>query len=490
MPAHAPSCRMSSRMPTHQSPPWPYSRTAFSFSFCQGSTVTLAKNLQAGAKGKIEVGAHTKTGLRKQASDKTLSTEGEREMLERSSSTKLPPAQPGFEGLQDALGRRLREMLSLFTEYDQDGSGTIDKPEFRRAVAALGLEYEDEIVDAVFDGYDADGSGEMEYKEFVQYSLRDSLKRSAGRVMTLFRQWDRDGSGSVDKKEFRKAMKELGFDAPTELIDSIFDDMDKDHGGSVDFKELNKVLRQGASVVLSKKLQTGSVGFDKKAEQKHGLRGSSAKQLPVSADGSSPRAETASSKLPPPAPGLEGLQDALGRRLREMLNLFKEYDVDGNGTIDKSEFRRAVAAIGLEYEDEIVDIVFDSYDADGSGEMEYKEFVQYSLRDSLKRSAGRVMTLFRQWDRDGSGSVDKKEFRRAMKELGFDAPTELLDSVFDSMDKDHGGSVDFKELNKVLRQGASVELDSSLQVGAAGRIEVKAEQKHGLRKEASRGKIS
>ena len=192
-------------------------------------------------------------------------------------------------------------------------------------------------------------------------------------------------------------------------------------------------------------------------------------------------------KLPADA---EKLRDALGKKLREMLDLFKKWDVDGSGTIDKSEFRKAVAALGLKYDESSVDAVFDGYDADGSGEMEYKEFVQYSLRDSLKRSAGRVMTLFRQWDRDGSGSVDKKEFRRAMKELGFDAPTELLDSVFDSMDKDHGGSVDFKELNKVLRQGASVELDSSLQVGAAGRIEVKAEQKHGLRKEASRGKIS
>ena len=42
----------------------------------------------------------------------------------------------------------------------------------------------------------------------------------------------------------------------------------------------------------------------------------------------------------------EKLKDALGKRLNEMLDLFKKWDTDGNGSIDKSEFRKAVAALG------------------------------------------------------------------------------------------------------------------------------------------------
>ena len=177
---------------------------------------------------------------------------------------------------------------------------------------------------------------------------------------------------------------------------------------------------------------------------------------------------------------------SLGKRLKEMLDLFTRWDEDGNGLIDKREFRAAVAALGLQYEEAIVDAVFDCYDADGSGSMSYTEFVQYSLRDSLKRSATRVMTLFRQWDNDQSGSVDKKEFREAVRALGFDAPNEAIDSVFDSMDIDHGGSVDFKELNKMLRQGASIHLAKDLQAGAAGKIEVGAKNARGLRNTPTR----
>ena len=453
----------------------------------QGANVTLAKDLQVGAKGKIETESKNAAGLRG-SSAKTLPTT--RAAPASRSPPKSPPSKPvdtsNAEKLKDALGKRLNEMLDLFKKWDTDGNGSIDKSEFRKAVAALGLQSEDAVVDEVFDCYDADGSGEMAYTEFVQYSLRDSLKRSAGRVMTLFKQWDRDGSGTVDKKEFRKAIKELGFDAPKDALDAVFDSMDGDGGGEVDFKELNKVLRQGASITLAKDLQVGAKGkIETESKNAHGLRGSSAKSLPVK-DAAEPSAAAKSppstaSKLPPQTPGVDGLKDALGKRLREMLDLFKKWDVDLNGTIDKAEFRKAVNALGLEYEAGIVDTVFEGYDADGSGEMEYHEFVQYSLRDSLKRSAGRVMTLFRQWDRDGSGTVDRKEFRKAISELGFDAPKDAIDSVFDSMDSDHGGEVDFKELNKVLRQGASVTLAKELQVGAAGKIETEAKTKTGLR---------
>ena len=155
-------------------------------------------------------------------------------------------------------------------------------------------------------------------------------------------------------------------------------------------QELNKVLRQGASITLAKDLQVGAKGkIETESKNAHGLRGSSAKSLPVK-DAAEPAAAAKSppstaSELPPQTPGVDGLKDALGKRLREMLDLFKKWDVDLNGTIDKAEFRKAVNSLGLEYEAGIVDTVFEGYDADGSGEMEYHEFVQYSLRDSLKR---------------------------------------------------------------------------------------------------------
>jgi len=175
------------------------------------------------------------------------------------------------------------------------------------------------------------------------------------------------------------------------------------------------------------------------------------------------------------------LKDSLGGRLTEIADLFKQWDNDGNGMIDRLEFRQAVGALGYEAPTIVIDSVFSDYDADGSGEMEYKEYVRYQLRDSLQRSASRVMDLFRKWDDDHSGTVSKKEFRKAIREIGFDAPKESLDELFDEMDKDTSGAVDFKELNSLLRQGATVTLAKELQVGGAGKIQLSARGKYSLR---------
>ena len=168
-------------------------------------------------------------------------------------------AKVAFEKAQatliDALGQRLTELTDLFKHWDDDGNGTVDKAEFRAVVDALGLQFEDNVIDAVFDSYDADGSGTIEYTEYITYSLRHALARSMARVMDLFRKWDVDQSGAIDKKEFRIALKELGFDAPRETVDALFAQMDKDGGGTIEFSELHAQLRPGALIKLPKALR-------------------------------------------------------------------------------------------------------------------------------------------------------------------------------------------------------------------------------------------
>ena len=322
-----------------------------------------------------------------------------------------PPSKAMQEKLKDALGTRLNEMVDLFKKWDIDGNGLIDKAEFRKAVAALGVQYDDEIVDAVFEGYDADGSGEMEYKEYVRYSLRDALARSAGRVMSLFRQWDTDNSGSVDRKEFRKAITQLGFDAPRDTLDAVFSEMDKDGSGSVDFKELNAQLRVGALIKLKKELQKGAAGKisvqcsgahskdgkiaeggacksgagSRGAKPVHGAKNLSASEKKerdekgLTVGGLSPRSSAAVADVRSrPASLSEHTRNEV-RDLREALDvqraisLFSMMDADGSGLVDRSEFRKAVYALGLNATDAACDALFDIFDRDKSGAISYYE---------------------------------------------------------------------------------------------------------------------
>ena len=57
------------------------------------------------------------------------------------------------------MPRLLPGPLRLLRQWDEDGSGEIDKKEFRRAIQALGFDFFDEVseIDRVFEEFDVDG---------------------------------------------------------------------------------------------------------------------------------------------------------------------------------------------------------------------------------------------------------------------------------------------------------------------------------------------
>eukprot|EP00966_Prymnesium_polylepis_P002109 48343-Prymnesium_polylepis.1 len=73
--------------------------------------------------------------------------------------------------LLDHLSRQSTRVLQLFKKWDTDGSLGVDKPEFRRAVRALGFDVGVEDIDLVFDGLDEDRSGVIDARE-LQSKLR------------------------------------------------------------------------------------------------------------------------------------------------------------------------------------------------------------------------------------------------------------------------------------------------------------------------------
>ena len=60
-----------------------------------------------------------------------------------------------IDRLKRALGQRLTDMTDLFKRADSDGDGVLDRDEFKQAVEAIGLKFDDDIVDSVFDGYES-----------------------------------------------------------------------------------------------------------------------------------------------------------------------------------------------------------------------------------------------------------------------------------------------------------------------------------------------
>jgi len=232
---------------------------------------------------------------------------------------------------------------------------------------------------ARFNSIDENMNNRIDLDEYIRFSLRDALQRSSARVIDLFREWDEDSSGSVDKKEFAKAMKALGFDAPKAEIDAVFDQMDVDKSGEIDYKELNKTLRLGAGSALDPALMPGAMGeIQTSSKGKHALRrgkmtGKKGAALPPSV------------KLVPEegVTVAEQLRKVLFENAVRVIDLFRDWDDDGNGLIDKKEFRKGVAALGYIAPKADINAIFDDINKDKSGQLEYSE-----LNKALRSGGG------------------------------------------------------------------------------------------------------
>ena len=238
-------------------------------------------------------------------------------------------------------------------------------------------------------------------------ALRDALFHHAVRVIDLFREWDSDASGKVNKTEFAQALPSLGLTVTREQSDLLFGVFDPDGSGSIDYKEMNKALRSGSELHINPALYAGAAGaIVMEAKTKHALRKGIKREKTMHEFGDVLGGADKDGRTPQ-----ERLRDALSKNATRIVDLFRQWDADGDGQVSKSEFRKAIGVLGLNAAEHVVDELFDSFDPDHSGMITYQE-----LNAMLRR--GTEITL------DASLRVgnSSKLFFRAKNPIGTPAP--------------------------------------------------------------------
>lgn len=325
------------------------------------------------------------------------------------------PTRPAADQLRERIIAASTTIVAMLKEWDEDNSGGLSKKEFRRAVRGLGFNGTSEDINAVFDSLDLDGDGEVEYQrlprllklstaaapelrpenesELRQFSqnrrrmrksqiaardakllqlqwvtsrpvadqLREALAAHKVAAMSVFRQLDDDSSGSISRGEFRKALRAMGYDGSDADADIVFTSFVPDASNLIEHQELDDLLRR--SVELAPELTAGSTGIrsqNRVPSRKSRVRAEDSNLLDV--------------ELVPGRPVAEQLRDALAAKSAAVMALFREWDDDASGTVDKKEFRKAMRELGFSGSAEEVDAFFNSMDPDSAGEIEYRDF--------------------------------------------------------------------------------------------------------------------
>ena len=64
-------------------------------------------------------------------------------------------------------------MIAIFTQYDENGDLSLTQEEFTSAVGALGVEWELEQIEEVFQQADRDNQGIIEIQDIEQISFKN-----------------------------------------------------------------------------------------------------------------------------------------------------------------------------------------------------------------------------------------------------------------------------------------------------------------------------
>jgi len=226
-----------------------------------------------------------------------------------------------------------------------------------------------------------------------------ALKELQTFVLELFVAYDEDKSGGLDRREFRKCLKHHYLNLTAPEIQMIMAEADENEDGVISYKEFVDLM---VKLVASAKAKT---------REKHIKRQRTRFFELTSAD--------MIKGMP------QGELEALVERI------FKESDEDGNGQLDRKEFKKCLYRGELGLNRREMNAFLSQADTDGDGLVSYAEFVPMCFQILKARmeedvmgelqEMGKVHTILMNkiepLDLEGDGRVPQSDLREAIKEL-------------------------------------------------------------------------
>ena len=137
---------------------------------------------------------------------------------------------------------------------------------------------------------------------------------------------------------------------------------------------------------------------------------------------------------------------------KDLDKIFKEIDLDGDGTLSKEEILLGYEEhFGIPISEEQVDDMFKKIDLDGNGTIDYTEFVMATVNEKTHEHTERLKMAFQMIDKDKSGSLSPDEIKEF---LCFDEaidPKEVEDMIAEA-DENGDGEIQFDEFCNMMCQ--------------------------------------
>jgi len=327
------------------------------------------------------------------------------------------------------------DVEAQFKRYDADGDGAITLEELIDGMTEF-KEFTREEASFAFELADSNSDGKIDISEFVTLmfpSAKESISnlrklfRGPQDVQKKFKSWDENGDGKLSFEELKEAAsRDASKFLNEEDVNAIFIVGDVNMDGEIDFEEFASLMTPSVSDIVAK------------FRYAH-------------------------------------------RSVDDVRKAFKTYDKDGDGAIDKGELIMAMTNYKFGFSEQEAEIIFKEGDIDGDGTVNFEEFmylmcpttenVVKKFRQNYKTIV-EVKNAFRKYDKNRSGALNESELKRMMLSTGYSFTDVEVHSILNLGDKDGDGEIDLEEFLILMTPSASETL-SKIKAGVTCIAEVK-----------------
>ncbi|XP_059649700.1 probable calcium-binding protein CML25 [Cornus florida] len=151
----------------------------------------------------------------------------------------------------------------------------------------------------------------------------------------------------------------------------------------------------------------------------------------------------------------------------ELAQVFKKFDVNGDGKISSSELGAIMGSLGNDTTVEELDMMIREVDADGDGFIDLNEFIELNTKDiDSDEVLENLKEAFSVFDMDKNGSISAEELLNVMKSIGEECSLAECRKMISGVDANGDGMISFDEFKAMMMMGSRFDTMESHRVPA------------------------
>ncbi|TMS36755.1 hypothetical protein L596_003844 [Steinernema carpocapsae] len=134
-------------------------------------------------------------------------------------------------------------------------------------------------------------------------------------------------------------------------------------------------------------------------------------------------------------------------RDEDLRGIFREFDLNGDGYIQKDELKAVMIKMGQSPTEEELNAMFNAADKDHDGNIDFNEFLSIAHANPLSLS---LRAVFDELDVDGDGYITRSELRIAFQRMGHTLSDQDIKAIYKHVDLNQDGKINFEEFCRMM----------------------------------------